>query len=97
MFESSKDILYIVLAFCILWLTIFLSWLLFYVISIVKNMRWFVKGAKDNVANVVKGIDSMREKIEHSFSHLGFIADAIKSLLAYFVEGNLPGKKKRKK
>lgn len=96
MFESSKDILYIVLAFCILWLTIFLSWLLFYVISIAKNFRWFVKGAKDNVANVVKGIDSIREKIEHSVSHLGFLADAAKRFLAYFVENNLPGKKRRR-
>lgn len=97
MFESSKDILYIVLAFCILWLTIFLSWLLFYIVSLVKNLRWFIKGAKDNVANVIKSIDGIKEKIENSFSHLGFLADAAKRLLAYFVESNLSGKKRRKK
>ncbi|MFH1193582.1 MAG: hypothetical protein V1661_01150 [bacterium] len=97
MFETSKDILYIVLAFCILWLTIFLLWLLFYVISIAKNLRWFIKGAKDNVANIIKSIDLMKEKIENSVSHLGTIADMAKNIVLHFI-GNIPvGKKKRRK
>lgn len=96
MFETSKDILYIILAFCILWLTIFLSWLLFYIISILRNLRWFIKGAKENMENVVKGIGVLREKIEHSFSHLGFIADAAKHLLSYFLDSKMAKKKKKK-
>ena len=37
MLETSKDFLFIVLAFCILWVTIFISWILFYVIKIFRN------------------------------------------------------------
>lgn len=96
MFETSKDILYIVLAFSVLWLTIFLSWLLFYTISILRNLRWFIKGAKDNAAGVFKNIDAIKEKIERSVSHLGFIADAAKNFLAYLLENRIIKRKRRK-
>lgn len=96
MFETSKDILYIILAFCVLWLTIFLSWLLFYTISILRNLRWFIKGAKENVASVLKNIDAIKEKVERSVSHLGFIAEAAKNLLSYLLENRIKKRKKKK-
>ncbi len=38
MIENSKDILYIVLAFCALWLTIFICWMIYYFAMILKKI-----------------------------------------------------------
>lgn len=39
MLESSKDLFYLVLSFCVLWLTIFLCWLIYYLTMTIK--RWY--------------------------------------------------------
>ncbi|MFA5133785.1 MAG: hypothetical protein WC459_03215 [Patescibacteria group bacterium] len=96
MFESSKDILYLILAFCILWLTIFLSWLLFYFISILRNVSKLVKDARSKYLSVEKAIASIKEKIESGASHLGLIAEAVKRIVIYFLESKISHKKRKK-
>ncbi len=91
-----EDILNYILAGSIAILTIMLAVLLFYLISIARNVRWFVKGAKDKVEKITDGIDFIKDKIGHSASQLGFIAQAVERLIGSFVTSS-PGKKKKKK
>ena len=39
MLQSSQDLLYLVLAFCVLWFTIFLCWALYYVIMFLRDVQ----------------------------------------------------------
>ena len=45
-FSSSKDVLFIVLAFAVLWLAIFLSWALYYLICILKDAKDTIHGVR---------------------------------------------------
>lgn len=90
-----EDILNYILAGSIAILTVMLAVLLFYLISIVRNIRWFVKGAKEKVEKVADSIDFIKDRIEHGASQLGFIAQAIERLISSFISAGLPKKRKK--
>ena len=60
MFETSQDLFYIVLAFCILWFTVFLCWALYYLIRMLKQTNEVMTEIREkletlsNVVNIVK-------------------------------------------
>ena len=84
MLETSKDLLYIVIAFCILWLTAFICWLLYYMISIIGNVRKVVKTVQDKVEKVEEVIELVKKKIESSATYLGLIVEGVGKLVDYF-------------
>ena len=96
--ETSKDILYIVLAFCVLWLTIFMSWLLYYFIGMARSMYRIVKGASDTIKKADDLIKTIKEKVEHSASYFVIAAEALKEVVKYVIEkrkeSNVAKKKK---
>lgn len=63
MLETSKDLLYVVLAFCFLWLTIFLSWLLCYFIAIVRD----VSRLTGQVRSIIERVDSLTRAVHERF------------------------------
>ena len=86
MIETSKDLLFIVLAFCILWLTIFLSWLLYYVISIIRDAEAVVrqvKAAVEKIDDLTRGVKARFDKSAASFT---LVAQAVKELVVWFIE-----------
>jgi biopolymer transport protein ExbB/TolQ len=101
--ETSKDILYIVLAFCVLWLTIFMSWLLYYFIGMARNAYRLVQGFSNTIKKTDELIKTLKEKIEHSASYFVVAAEALKEVVKYVIEkrresqDNKEEVKKRKK
>ncbi len=84
MFNTSKDLLYLVIAFCILWLTVFMCWLLYYFISIIGSVRRLVKSAEDKVNKIGEVIETLKDKINHSATHLALIVEGVSKLVDYF-------------
>ncbi|MCX6784841.1 MAG: hypothetical protein NTV81_02805 [Candidatus Komeilibacteria bacterium] len=80
MLETSKDLLYIVLAFCILWLTIFLCWLIYYLTLTIK--RWYE--AIDRISRFFESMHSLVErgknKVENSVTAVLGLAEIGKKL-----------------
>lgn len=64
MFSSSKDILYLVLAFCILWVSAFLCWLLYYGVRIMKDTSKIVEEFRVRLQNLSELIKTISDKIE---------------------------------
>ena len=100
--ESSKDILYIVIAFCILWLTIFISWMMYYCITIIKQVNEMVKDVRVKLNLIESFINLMKEKLEKSSSDLLVIAEGVKQVGNFFLkkkftpnETNISKKKKK--
>jgi len=83
MLNTSKDILYLVLSFCILWITVFICWLLYYFISTVGGVRKIVKGVEDKVAKVDALLNLVKEKVEHSATYLGLLVEGIAKVVGY--------------
>lgn len=95
--ESSSDILNLVLAFAVVWVTVFLCWLLYYLIMLSKTAWSSVKEIRDRVRAVEDGIRAIRERFEQALSSLSFISDGVIKLIKYFVEsGTETDRPKRK-
>jgi len=64
MLESSKDVLFIVLAFCALWLTIFLCWLMYHVAMILKNANDIAHEVRERLRSISESLDEILDKID---------------------------------
>jgi hypothetical protein len=84
--ESSKDLLFVVLAFSVLWLTIFISWLLYYVISIVRDAESLVRQVKSAVEKIECVVHSAHEKMERSAASFTLVAQAVKEVISWGIQ-----------
>lgn len=82
-FESSQDILYLVLAFCALWFTAFVCWALYYVITILRDASNAVAEIRDRISAIDEAIHSVRRKVEDSLGSFGIAATGMKMLSNY--------------
>lgn len=91
--ESSKDLLYVVIAFCVLWLTIFIAWVIYYLAMIMRQVYQVIKEMRERINKVDEIIKALKEKIEHSASYLVLISEGVKKLVEV-VKDKTSGKKK---
>lgn len=84
--ESSKDILFLVLAFCVLWFTAFVCWALYYVITILRDASNAVSEIRDRIAAIDDAVRMVREKVEASFGSFGVAAAGMKMLGSYLAK-----------
>ena len=102
MIETSKDLLFVILALCILWLTVFLSWLLYYVIVIIRDAEALIRKLKEAAQKIEQLTHTAQEKLNKSAATFSLVATALKEVLAYLMEqhrksGEKKGRAKRKK
>jgi len=106
MLENSKDLLYIVLSFCILWLTVFLCWLIYYMVSILRGASNMVEELRERFRGIEEAIRGMRDKMEHATASFSFVSEGIIKLIQYFVSkknsvedeiGGIEEKKRKRK
>jgi len=79
--ENSKDLLNVVLAFCVLWLTIFLAWFIYYLIMIMRQGYIAAKEMKERLKKIDETIKTFKEKMEHSAMYLSLIGEGIKKIV----------------
>jgi len=85
MLETSKDILYLVLAFCILWFTAFLCWFLYYLVRLVKQANETVEDIRQHFARVTSIMGILKNKM---------FTEGVKKIFS-FVENKAKGKKRK--
>lgn len=95
--SNSQDILFLVLAFCVLWLTAFLAWFLYYGIMSVRQIYQAVKQIKTKIDAVDEIITMVREKISASTSYLTLIVAGVRKVIDLLGSGKSDKKKKTKK
>lgn len=86
MLETSKDLLYIVVAFAILWLTIFICWGIYYFVMILRQLNLMFKDFRGKINAFEEAIRNIREKFEHSAAYLGLLVEGVKKLVEYVIE-----------
>jgi len=92
--QSSRDLLYIVIAFCVLWLTIFLAWFIYYLAMIMRQVFLVIKETRDKLDKINKTIKEFKKKMEHGAAYLNLINEGIDKV-SEVVKGK-GGKKKKK-
>lgn len=93
MLNDSKDLFYVVLAFGILWVSLGLFWVLWYIGRILREFFVIAKEVRDKVEKVDALLDFVRRKMENSGYHLALLTEGVKKLIdVYHKKAN--GKKK---
>ncbi|MFH1233334.1 MAG: hypothetical protein V1649_01630 [Patescibacteria group bacterium] len=98
--NNSKDLLNIVLAFCALWLTIFIAWFIYYLAMIMRQLFQVVKETRQKINKINDVIKAFKEKIDHSASYLMLISEGVKKLVEVIkdrTENRMNKKKESKK
>ena len=81
MFETSKDVLYLVLSFCILWVTAFLCWMFYYATKILKNTSQIVEEFRMRLQALTEAINYIRGKVEHMSSLMTLATEGVGGLV----------------
>lgn len=92
---SPLDILYIVLAFCALWLTAAIFWLLWQMATMLRNVNETMNEAREVMNKVESALSGIQAKFETATSSLGVVVGLAVKGLEYVMEKKL-GKKSRK-
>ncbi len=97
--ETSKDILYIVISFSVLLVSIFLCWAIYYVARILGEAYHLITDARKKLEVLERLMVTLREKLEQSSNYLRLIVDGAIAATQYFrsrKEEDEPAPKKRK-
>ncbi|MCX6745689.1 MAG: hypothetical protein NTX00_01575 [Candidatus Parcubacteria bacterium] len=97
MINNSSDILYLVIAFCILWLTIFMSWAIYYLAMILREFKKIIADVRKKIELVESLIVALKEKLEHTSSHMKLLVDTVANVAEYIKERHEEKKPKKKK
>ena len=85
MFETSKDVLYLVISFCILWVTAFLCWMFYYATKILKNANQIVEEFRMRLQTLTEAINYIRGKVEHISGLMTLATDGVGGFAKKFV------------
>jgi hypothetical protein len=83
---SAIDILYIVLAFCVLWFTAAVFWLIWQMASILKNVNDTLGEAREIMEKIEDSIAKIRKKFESIPTSVMIAAEGVKKVVDYAVD-----------
>lgn len=83
---QSQDILYIVLAFCALWVTAFMCWLIWQIAMILKNINDTMSEARVKIAKIEEALVGIRGRLEKATAGLSFLVEGIRKVVEYAIE-----------
>jgi hypothetical protein len=95
--ETSKDLLFVALAFCAIWITIFLSWLLYYVIAMMRDAEALLRSARRATEKIDALAHMVREKMERSSANIALVAQAAKEIAVWAIRERAKAMGKKKK
>ncbi|HBU27688.1 TPA: hypothetical protein DEB00_01055 [Candidatus Uhrbacteria bacterium] len=62
---STLEILWIVLAFCVLWVTAFVCWAIYHIAMVARNIHLVLDEAKQALHQIEDAITGVKDKMEH--------------------------------
>ncbi len=96
MFSTSTDILNLVLAICIVALTVFLCISLFYLISSIRKTHRVIKIVEGGVYKAEAVINIVNDKIKSGGAYLMILGEVAKRAMDYFSEKQAENKSENK-
>lgn len=82
----SKDILFLVLAFSVLWLTFFLTWLIYYLVAAARQLHKASQVVKEQVDEVAGVIKKIKNALEMPTSIISLVFEGLKKIAELGVE-----------
>jgi len=75
---ETADIFYIVVAFCVLWVTAFVCWFIYQVVMAIKIANDVMRELKWQIEKVEQALSGIKAKFESGGEHLAKLAAHIK-------------------
>lgn len=85
MFETSLDILYVVISFCVLWATVFLCWVFYQLARVLRNANQIVEEFRVRLQALTEAIDYIRGKVEDISGLMTLATDGVGGLVKKMV------------
>lgn len=83
---SPIDILYIVLAFCLLWITAGLCWLVWQVANVLRRVSQTIEDAQEKMGKIESALSGIRTRFEAMVSPASLLAEGLHRLLEHVAE-----------
>jgi len=103
MFDTSRDLLYVILSFCILWFTVFLCWLIYQAARVLRNANNIIESLSHKLELITEAVEFMKHKVDSLSGHMGVMSNMVAGFVERFVVNKLSQKlnekveKKKKK
>jgi len=81
MLETSKDVLYLVIAFCVLWVTVFICWMFYYMTKILRNASEITEEFRVRLEALSEAINHVRDKVEQMTSLMTLATGGVSGLM----------------
>lgn len=92
MFDSTRDLLYIVLSLSILWFTVFLCWVLYQAARALKNFNEIIESVTDKLEMISDAVEFIRDKVDNITGKMGIVSTVATGLIEKFVVGKISDK-----
>jgi len=83
---SLNDILYIVLSFCVLWISAALFWFIWQAAQILRNVNSAVDEAREKIGKIETAITGIKNRFDSMTAPVGILVEGIKKLIEYGLE-----------
>lgn len=78
---ESKDILYLVISFCVVWVTVFLCWTFYYIMRLLRNANTIVEEFRIRLQTLTETINYVRGKVEHISGLMSLMSGGVSGLV----------------
>lgn len=83
---STSDILYIVLSFCILWISAALFWFIWQAAQILRNVNSAVDEAREKMGKIESAITAIKNRFEAMTGPAQILVEGAKKVIEYALE-----------
>lgn len=92
MLSSTQDILYIVLAFSIIWFTVFLCYLLYQAARVLRNANRIVENLTNKLELIADAVQFIKNKVDSATDHMGTLTRMVSGTVGKAVMNKLSSK-----
>jgi len=86
MFETSEDILNLAKTFAVVSISAFAAWSIYYLARFLQQIFKVIKEMRERLGALDDLLKTLKEKLEHSTSHIVLIAEGVKKLVEVIKE-----------
>ncbi len=81
MIITPQDVLYLVIAFCVIWVTVFVCWTFYYLMRILRTTNQIVDEFRTRLQTLLETINYVRGKVDHMSSLMTLATGGVTELL----------------
>ena len=95
MLETSKDVLYITLSFCIVFFTAFICWTIYYLGNLLKQSNEMLAEFRTKLEEVYETVNHIKENVSNSVNQIGNVAAGVTKIMEYLINRRKKSNRRR--